>query len=178
MTSQSFSYLSRVLAISVSGALLRRCEAGACVDPRVPRPRLLALLLYGAAFSSPLIIQLPQLPFLSPPLPAGPSGSLGDEGILGKRDVEPTDQNGCPPPVQSIIMKKDDKQKNGHNYARIEQFYEDDDDETVIHPDSQLSLPLSFHSSEIESNLGKKDFHRHLQLIIAQHSSSLRRLGT
>ena len=57
-------------------------------------------------FSSPLIIQLPQLPFLSPPLPAGPSGSLGDEGILGKRDVEPTDQNGCPPPVQSIIMKK------------------------------------------------------------------------
>ena len=55
-------------------------------------------------------------------------------------------------------MKKDDKEKNGHNYARIEQFYEDDDDETVIHPDSQLSLPLSFHSSEIESNLGKKIF--------------------
>ena len=25
---------------------------------------------------------------------------------------------------------------------------------TVIHPDSQLSFPLSFHSSEIESNLG------------------------
>ena len=28
-----------------------------------------------------------------------------------------------------------------------------DDVETVIHPDSQLSFPLSFHSSEIESNL-------------------------
>ena len=109
------SYLSWVLAISVSGALLRRCEAGTCVDPRVPGPRLLALLLYGAAFSSPLTIHHPPTA-ISEKLPADPSGSpddepLGDEGILGKQGEHPNDQSECLPPVQKVRMTL----MNGHN---------------------------------------------------------------
>ena len=42
----SLSYLPRVVAISIASALLGGGEAGACVDPRVPGSRLLALLLY------------------------------------------------------------------------------------------------------------------------------------
>ena len=117
----SLSYLARVVAIPIASALLGGGEAGACVDPRVPGSRLLALLLYiFHNLSSSITINHHifccchfHLINRPPPftiqtedalLPGGPSGrpadGLEDQGaqVLERLDGEQVDQTGCPPP--------------------------------------------------------------------------------
>ena len=167
----SLSYLPRVVAISIASALLWGGEAGTCVDPRVPGSRLLALLLYiFHNLSSSITINhhnfccchfhlINRPPPFTISLPGGPSerpaDGLEDQGaqVLERLDGEQVDQTGCPPPGRLGSV----------NLRRTEEFWHENEiwwggwwcAETVIHPDSQLSLPLSFHSSEMESNLGK-----------------------
>ena len=112
----SLSYLPRVVAIPIASAFLGGGEARACVDPRVPGSRLLALLLYiFHNLSSSITINhhnfccchfhlINRPPPFTISLPGGPSerpaDGLEDQGaqVLERLDGEQVDQTGCPPP--------------------------------------------------------------------------------